>query len=133
MDDQKESKVKHLLKLMEIEKTLARTMSFLTEHLFVDLDSKNDTEIKTVFQEVLREQMPEIRKVITDLYSASYTEEEISGLILFYSTSLGKKVINLKASMDEQMVLAMTPIGEKISFQVRERLQNLVLNEEKGS
>ncbi|WP_418263061.1 DUF2059 domain-containing protein [Flavobacterium faecale] len=72
-------------------------------------------------------------ELLIPIYESNYTESEINGLIAFYQTSLGKKVIATMPNILNESMEAGRKWGMQISFKIYQQLKDkkLLIEEKK--
>jgi hypothetical protein len=105
----KEEKVEQLVKDMGIIKSIDKAFDQITEimkkHAMSKLSAENQNEYMDFVKsetEALTKKL--INREIVPIYSKYYTEEEISGLIEFYNSDLGKKTMEVMPEIQNELM-----------------------------
>ena len=75
-----------------------------------ELLSAMDNELKRTVDET----MPEFTKGVAAIYTEHFTDAEIAGLLAFYKTSLGQKVIRILPQITTQLMTYGRHWGQKV-------------------
>ena len=76
------------------------------------------------WDDFLKEARPEtLVEMIIPVYEKHYTQEEVQGLIAFYQSPLGKKVITTMPLIAQESYTIGTEWGKKLAEQVGKKLQ----------
>lgn len=117
------SKSQQIVKLMDMagtKKLMDQMMVTMKENY-----KKNYTDVDPKFwDEFFKEMSADLLNKIVPIYDKHFTEEDIKGMIVFYETPAGKKMIEkLPVIMQESMTVGQqwgTELGEKVLARMKE-------------
>lgn len=132
-----QSDIVRLLKITGAEAIGIQMGVAVTNHM-IDSLVKQDPEIppnavasiKDEISIVIAEEMPKLMTEIVPIYAKHFTQEEIKGLIAFYSTPLGKKSIEAMPAVMNECMQAGQEWGKSISPRLISRLETRLKKED---
>jgi uncharacterized protein len=84
--------------------------------------SKELEDIRVAANSVISERFPELIDVLIPIYEKYYTDAEIKALIKFYSSDLGKKLINVMPMATQESFSAGAAWGKSLESDIVKRL-----------
>jgi hypothetical protein len=81
-----------------------------------------DALTRTV-EAVVKENIPTFNEVTIRIYSKHFSEEEVRGMIAFYETDLGKKVIGVMPALMQESVQAGGQWGASLQPEIERRVR----------
>ena len=120
IDPEKEKSIRHL-----IEVTGAVQLSMQTMLQMITLQRKANPSIPTEFWDRFQAKISEkeIADLVIPVYDRRFSKEEIDGLIAFYETPLGKKVITAMPQVIQESSAAGEVMGRKIAEEVVQEMR----------
>ena len=105
----KQDDIKKLIELSGAKNIATQSFNFIMQTY-----KEQDPEIYEILEkEINLEEM--IDEILTHIYNRYFTESEIEGLIRFYESSLGKKMLSLSPKMfQEAALMAQEQIQKKL-------------------
>jgi uncharacterized protein len=122
---QSNTKTEKIRKLLEV--TGSGKLGIQVINNIVDMYKQSYSEVQQTFWEEFRKEAntDDLVNLIIPIYEKFYTEEEITQLIAFYESPLGKKVVQtLPGIMQESM-----KVGEAWGKQISERIAKKLIAE----
>ena len=130
-DTQKKDNIRHLMKIMGVEKL---TQSMLEQYLqalkpVLAQASKDDQQIRERldrFSEIMSEEFKQVDLIPTyvEIYDKYFTNEEINGLIQFYESPVGKKAIAVLPAITQEGMKRGMELGSTVGEKALTRLVN---------
>lgn len=145
LTSEKKTAIKEFLKITGATKTAEITMNLLMEQIIEILKEPEDTvepgtfetdgtfdimakEAKALMHEeiVIKESL---HALMYPLYHKYLTLEEINGLIRFYKTPLGRKLISVNPKIIEEQMKIGQVWGEKLNLKLQKRISKVLEKE----
>jgi uncharacterized protein len=130
-DTQKKDNIRHLMKIMGVEKL---TQSMLDQYLQAlkpvlaqaPKDDDQKRQRRDRFAEIMSEEFKQVDLIPTyvDIYDKYFTNEEINGLIQFYESPVGKKAIAVLPAITQEGMKRGMELGSTVGEKVLTRLVN---------
>ena len=121
-----EEKVKTLMDLMGTTKDLEKSVEDALGQMKKFLPQVEEfTEIWDRFAKdiVKKTVVGFMKESIAPVWGEHYSEEELDALIAFYSSPVGKKILETHKEIGNRMVQMMLGMGQKISKEFEKRLE----------
>lgn len=125
-----ESKTAAIHELLEL--TGSAKMGVQVGQAVLDNIKRSQPDVSEEFwQEISKEFNGEnLTELIVPIYDTNYTESEINGLIAFYKTTLGQKVISTLPTIVNESMEAGRQWGQQLSFKIYQKLKSKKLLKE---
>jgi hypothetical protein len=94
-----------------------------------NIPSKAVEAIKDEISKVFAEEMPKLMAEIVPIYAKHFTQDEVKGLIVFYSTPLGKKTIETMPALMNECMQAGQAWGKAMAPGLGPRLESRLKRE----
>ena len=126
--------IKALFELMDTEKTINATtdnmISIFKQQGLMQFNSDEDKEEMDAYMDYMTKKVKEMTMgLLTDMvpiYDKHFTHDEIKGLIDFYSTPIGKKLLEKTPELTQDMMnLSMTKYMPEIQKSMLEKLEEM--------
>ena len=126
--------IKALFELMDTEKTINATtdnmISIFKQQGLMQFNSDEDKEEMDAYMDYMTKKVKEMTVgLLTDMvpiYDKHFTHDEIKGLIDFYSTPIGKKLLEKTPELTQDMMnLSMTKYMPEIQKSMLEKLEEM--------
>lgn len=128
--DQKRADVRRLLELtgaMKIGKLMSDAMvaqmTNLLRSTHPDIPQRVLDVLPGEVNAVIGENLPAFGERAAAIYEKYYSAEDVRGLIAFYSSPLGKKVIEVTPPLTQESMLAGQKWGESLGPEIQRRIQ----------
>ncbi len=86
-----------------VANSLVRQQEELILSRHPELDPETLEKFKTILLEELTTQMPDLLHLMAVLYAKHFTGEDLQGLVAFYQSNLGKKVVDAELEMQDDL------------------------------
>ncbi len=77
-------------------------------------------------QSVLEEHTPSLLSQIADIYDQHFTHDDIRALIAFYTSDIGRKLIEAQPAIAQQSALAGQAWGMSLGPQIQQRIRQML-------
>ena len=123
------AKAQHLMALTETNAITEQAVQQSVKAVAGVLKQKNPAQADAVdafvtehFMPEFQRHAPEIASDIAAIYALNFTGEELDGLIAFYETPLGKKMIQKLPQLIQQSIVVGQSWGERVGREAIEKL-----------
>lgn len=115
----KETKVRELIKVMQVDKIAIEGAKQM-----IALYSESQKDVPQSFWKEFQKEIKseDLINMYVPIYMKHYSEEDVDGMLTFYKSAVGQKVINSTPAVMEDSMEAGKEWGQKIGMKLVERM-----------
>lgn len=115
-----------LFEVVGMSNLLGTILNSMSESIAAELGTEHNSEQEEIIRITVEEHMPEFYDAIIPVYARHLDLADIEEILAFYRSDLGKKLAEKMSVITKEQIEVLDPVGRRIGFDVRTKLQNLV-------
>lgn len=135
--DEKKEDIQKLIELIDVKKIADEVSAVVVNQITMSLKN-SDKQIPDSYYIIIREEIPIFlteqislfMERVIPIFDKYYTHEEIKGLIEFYETPLGRKLIEKQPAITVETIQAALEWSQSLEALLAERLQKRLIEED---